>query len=259
MSFEKRAQRARARLIGPGVGRRIPRVLRHALGLVLALALCGSPALANAKLYRWVDALGVTHYTTDPDEIPREFRDSEQVIPTAQPRAPSSIPRGPRVLAPKPKEAAATAAPAATRPQTQPATEPASAPAIPPAEPSAPALAAPPLVAPPTEPTPATPTTPTPSTTPVAPAAEPSATETAPTVFPGPPATGALPPEDPRSAEVASLEAQIATDRESLRQIISTKRWDSSELASDPQIREIAERLPRLQAQLAALRAEPVP
>jgi hypothetical protein len=41
--------------------------------------------------------------------------------------------------------------------------------------------------------------------------------------------------------------------------MISTKRWDSAELASDPIIREIAERLPRLQAELAALRAETAP
>ena len=82
---------------------------------------------------------------------------------------------------------------------------------------------------------------------------------TAAPVFPGPPTTPAIPPEDPRAAEVANLEAQIASDRERLRQIISTKRWESAELASDPNIREIAERLPRLQAELAALRAETVP
>ncbi|MGH7293109.1 MAG: hypothetical protein ACREJT_17945, partial [Myxococcota bacterium] len=126
---------------------------------------------------------------------------------------------------------------------------------------TAPALAAPPLVVPPLvvpPPQPTTATSPTPTTA-VAPTPESARPDSAPTVFPGPPATGALPPDDPRAAEVATLEAQIATDRESLRQIISTKRWDSAELASDPTIREIAERLPRLQAQLEALRAEPVP
>jgi len=81
----------------------------------------------------------------------------------------------------------------------------------------------------------------------------------APTRFPGPSPTHAISPDDPRAGEVAELEAQIASDREALRQMISTKRWDSAELASDPEIREIAERLPRLQAQLAALQAEPAP
>ncbi len=69
----------------------------------------------------------------------------------------------------------------------------------------------------------------------------------------------ALPPDDPRAQEVAELEAQIARDRETLRTLISTPRWDSSELAKDPEIRAIAERLPRLQAELEALRREPAP
>jgi len=220
-------------------------VLRHALGLLLALALGLAPARASAELYRWVDELGVTHYTTDPDEVPRKFRSTETTIPTTRPRARARAPqaRPAPTPTPTPKPEVAATAPAST---SAPATEPAPQSV----EPSAPALAAPPLVAPPPD---------APQPTPEAPAAETSTTPTAPTVFPGPPSTGALPPDDPRAVEVAALEAQIATDRESLRQIISTKRWDSAELTSDPQIREIAERLPRLQAQLEALRAESVP
>jgi Spy/CpxP family protein refolding chaperone len=69
--------------------------------------------------------------------------------------------------------------------------------------------------------------------------------------------TPAAPPsDDPRADEIAQLEGQIERDREALRQLISTPRWDSAEFASDPRVREIAERLPRLQAELAALRTE---
>ena len=62
--------------------------------------------------------------------------------------------------------------------------------------------------------------------------------------------------EDPRAQEIAQLEGQLERDREVLRQLISTRSWDSTELAADPRVREIAERMPRLQAELAALRTE---
>jgi hypothetical protein len=104
------------------------------------------------------------------------------------------------------------------------------------------------------------PAAPAPSGTP-APALEaaPPSPAAAPRPLPGPPSVRALPPDDPRAAEMAELEAQIARDRETLRELISTPRWDSAELANDPQIRELAERLPRLQAELEALRREPAP
>ena len=189
-------------------------MLRHALRLLLALALGLAPALANADVYRWVDELGATHYTTDRDTVPRRYRGDAQAI-GAKPAARST----PRVT-PSP-----AAAPASTE---------------------FPSVAAPTPVP-----------VPTPASAPTTEVTMPAAT--AAPVFPGPPTTPAIPPEDPRAAEVANLEAQIASDRERLRQIISTKRWESAELASDPNIREIAERLPRLQAELAALRAETVP
>ena len=68
----------------------------------------------------------------------------------------------------------------------------------------------------------------------------------------GPPSPG----DDPRKEEIADLEARIERDREELRKLVSMQRWDASELASDPHVREIAERLPRLQAELAVLRSE---
>jgi hypothetical protein len=191
-------------------------VLRHALRLLLALALCLAAQNSRADVYRWVDELGVTHYTTDPETIPRRHRDSAHAIVARPTRRP-----GPRISN-APSKAAAPL-------------------------PSAPAPISP-------EPSSPEPTSPEPAAARATPPAP-----TGPPVFPGPPLTPALAPGDPRGAELADLEARIATDRETLRQLISTKRWDSAELASDPGVREIAERLPRLQAELEALRAETVP
>ena len=188
--------------------------------MLLALALGLAPSLASAEVFRWVDELGVTHYTTDRGTIPRRFRGDAQPLEASP---------------------AARAAPSAN---------------------PAPTAATPPLPLPDAPaPTAPAPTATVPSAA-VPGASERPAPELAPSsapVFPGPATTPSISPEDPRAAEVADLEARIAADREQLRQMISTKRWDSAELASDPSIREIAERLPRLQAELAALRAETVP
>ena len=181
--------------------------------------------MSRADVYRWVDELGVTHYTTDRDTVPRRFRGEAHAIEASP--APASAPR-------------ATRAPEATVPPTALATPTSPETTTPTPEPAEPA---------PTASAPSAP--PEPEISQPAPSAAP--------VFPGPPTTTTLAPNDPRAQEVAELEAQIATDRETLRQMISTKRWDSAELASDPAILEIAERLPRLQAQLEALRAEPIP
>lgn len=190
-------------------------MLRHALRLLLALALCLAAQISSADVYRWVDELGMTHYTTDPETIPRRYRSSALEIVARPTRRP-----GPRIS-------------------------------------NAPGRAAAPL---PSEPAPTSPepTSPTPSSPEPTARATPPA-RSGPPVLPGPPLAPALAPGDPRAAEVADLEARIATDRETLRQLISIKRWDSAELASDPSVREIAERLPRLQAELEALRAETVP
>lgn len=61
------------------------------------------------------------------------------------------------------------------------------------------------------------------------------------------------PGEDP---EILELEAQIRSDREMLKSVISAARGTGTEFISDPQLREIAERLPRRQAELEALRRE---
>ncbi len=212
------------------------------------LALGFAPALASGEVFRWVDELGVTHFTTDRDAIPSSYRDEAIEIgklPSPAPRRAAPAP------APVPEASAPPESPPQARaPETSapPTAEPAAAP-VESAWP-APDIAPAPTAARATPPPPDAPATPEAPATPAL---------AAPPAFPGPPPRTALPPDDPRASEAAELEAQIASDREKLRQMISTKRWDSAELASDPEIREIAERLPRLQAQLAALQAEPAP
>lgn len=205
-------------------------MFRAALRWLLAAALCAAPSVVRADTYRWVDEGGVTHYSTSRDEIPRRYRDAAQVIVPA----PSAItnPSGARPPAPP-------ARPPETRP---PQAEPVQT------EPAPPVEAAPPASAPEPE-----------SPAPVPQGAPAESRSTAPPAQPAPPAepvTHARASGDPRADEIAELEGQIERDRETLRQLISTPRWDSTELASDARVREIAERLPRLQAELAALRTE---
>lgn len=232
-------------------------MLRPALRALLVLALASWPVLSSAELYRWVDDLGVTHFTTDRDTIPRSHRDEAVAIGELRSPSPAT-----RAVAPPPEPGPTESA----APELVPVPAPDPAPAAtPPLAMPAPVLSPAPDSRPGPQPTPEPDTTPAPSAAakPIAarvtapPEAEPAIS--APTVFPGPAPEPAIAGDDPRASEVAELEAQIASDREKLRQMISTKRWDSAELASDPEIREIAERLPRLQAQLAALQAEPAP
>ncbi|HXZ85395.1 MAG TPA: hypothetical protein VEI82_07895 [Myxococcota bacterium] len=205
-------------------------MFRVALQLLLAAALGAAPLLARADVYRWVDDHGVTHFATSKDAIPRRYRDAAKVIqeePAHVTNPSSSQPPARREPPPEPAQAPALRSPEAAPPQAPgPAPEPAApepapgarAPEQPAAAPGAPA-------------------------TPQSDAAHPAARE------PGL-------HEDPRQQEIAELEGKIERDRETLRELISTPRFDSAALASDPRVREIAERLPRLQAELAALRSE---
>jgi hypothetical protein len=192
-------------------------VFRGALPLFLAAALCAAPLLARADVYRWVDEAGATHFSTSRDAIPRRFRDSAQLIPS--PPATVENPSHSRPPSPPPRPPEPVQAPVA--PSQGPSPGPVETP------PSAPAVSGPEGNALPVPPEPGPALAPPPSRS-----------------------------EDPRKDEIAELEARIERDREELRKLVSMQRWDSSELASDPHVREIAERLPRLQAELAALRTE---
>src|SRR5258705_245051 len=185
------------------------------------------PSLARADVFRWVDDSGATHYATTRDAVPRRYRDAAEVIKPA----PATIPNPSDATPPAP-------------PPRLPAAEPSPAPVEPGPAPLTPA--------PPTTsaPAPAPPSPTLPESKSNAPVVPPATETSAPPA--GPP--GALAsvapeprrPQDPRAEEIAQLEGQIERDREVLRQLISTPRWDSAELAADPRVREIAERMPPL-------------
>jgi hypothetical protein len=60
----------------------------------------------------------------------------------------------------------------------------------------------------------------------------------------------------PQRSEMLELESRILADRETLKNLISQPSSPDAAFASDPEVRVIAERLPRLQAQLEELRRE---
>ena len=197
-------------------------------------------------MYKWVDESGTAHFATDRDAIPRRFRDSAVVI-----KPPPSVVGNPSAQhAPPPRPAPPP------QPPPAPAAAPAPAPATPVPAPAPSAPGAPPdseFAPPPVEAAPAADSAP--AAAPEAPApALPTPHGDAPPAAPHDAALASH--DDPRKDEIADLEDRIEKDRETLRQLISTPRWDSAELASDPRVREIAARLPRMQAELAALRNE---
>jgi hypothetical protein len=53
---------------------------------------------------------------------------------------------------------------------------------------------------------------------------------------------------------IAELEGAIRRDREALKDLISQGQWEGPELAKDPQLRELAQRLAKQESDLAALR-----
>ncbi len=76
------------------------------------------------------------------------------------------------------------------------------------------------------------------------------------TPFPTPASVTAL---EENADEISELEALIARDKEVIKDLISHGGPTGEDLLADPQLREIAERLPRLQSELSALRGETWP
>ena len=122
----------------------------------------------------------------------------------------------------------------------------------------------------PTALTPAAPTTPAASSVPVAaptPAATPSSTPAASGVAPATPRVGALSAPEPapalsagEAAREQQLAAAIAADEEALKSLISAPVAEGAAPPGDAeQLREIARRLPALQAELTALRERRAP
>ena len=80
----------------------------------------------------------------------------------------------------------------------------------------------------------------------------PPATQSPPAVQSPPPATPPRREIDVRA--IAELEAAIERDRESLKDLISEGEWEGSEVTTNLELRELAERLARQESELAALR-----
>ena len=182
--------------------RSLPRRLPCLLALVLALAGFASAAAddapARTPIYKWVDANGIAHYTTDPDRIPAEVRGLADELREREDARAADAP------------ARATQSPAADAWAVRDAAP-------------APVDAAPPEAA-------------------------------------DAPASGAR-REDPADApeldgRIAVLEEEIARDEERIKAWVSDPAVDPVTLADDPEFRELAARLPRLQADLRSLQEQ---
>jgi len=271
--------------------RRLAPILRVALA-ALGLACFGVAAGGRAEqptIYKWVDANGVAHYTTDRNRIPSSIRDRIEQRQPVIPAAPAPAPPPDQAAAPWPGAAAPAVAPAPAA-----ATEQAAAPApaqasVPPAAGSAapvggasdltrdavPVANPPPATRgvavaapPPFYAEPAQAAAPPAADAPRQPAPNAPATIESEGVAPEPTearrtATAELRPRTPADAveiaeldrQIADLEAKVAKDEDSLTTLISVPdQQRKGPLVDDPQFREIAKRLPKLQADLQALR-----
>ena len=267
-----------------------------AIACLLGAALPGAHARADKSapaLYQWTDERGNVRYTPDPDRVPASQRGTLQLVDpgmpppsaTLQPAArPGPSPAPPPVMMP-----AASAPPA---PLATPAAVATPAPVTPPAP--APGPVATPAPAPIATPAPVALPTPAPTPAPIAaPDAIPTPAETsapAPIAAPAPtpapasappparapipvPAAAATPSPAPAPTAAAGpaptagdadreqqLAAAIAADQEALKTLISAPTAEGEPpIADSAQLREIARRLPELQAELSALRERRAP
>lgn len=241
-----------------------------------------APPAARATepvIYKWVDEHGVAHYTTDRERIPARIRD--RVVDSSGERRSSSpdwLTRDTGAAPPTPPAPEARSAPvaepdagASPPPGSSAAAEPGDAVHAVPVE--SPYATAP--GAPPPEATEAAVEAARAAAVPevgagvgeagpelgsAATAAE-VGTATGETA-PAPPPVSAR-PADPATAarlaeldgRIATLEAEIARDEEALMQLIGASDAERrGPLVDDPKFREIAQRLPRLQADLETLR-----
>jgi hypothetical protein len=200
------------------------------MGLLIAALLATSPA--RADIYRWKDADGVQHYADELERVPAQYRGAAELVTPRRAKSQGPLPVFGGERPPDPEEAGfaepglgerAPAESPRSVPEPQPAAE-----LAPVAKPLAP------LEQPPARP-----------------AAPPAQPEAAAEPIAVPPADA-----DPRELEIAELERELAARREELKALISQTSFDSSQISADPRLRELAEIVPRLQAELDALRGE---
>lgn len=261
------------------------------LGTLLLAALL-LPSGAAAELWQWTDADGIIRYTPELGRVPGSRRGSavrvEPGMAMPAPPAPAAAPEPAAALhapadevdfAADPFNAPDQARTLRAEPLPAPPAPAAHAEATSPAPP--PVASAPPAPAPPSAPAAATAAAPAPA--PAAPGAAVAAASPRPTPAPTPAPRGpsaaptapvssapasvaatsgssaapAAPPPPERSPAEArarrnELEAQIAADQERLKQLISAAGAEGG-VEGSPELREIARRLPQLQAELRAL------
>jgi len=200
--------------------------LSHAASVALATALLAPAALA--EVWQWTDAEGAVRYTPNPDRVPQSQRSSLLKVEPGM-ELPTPSPSKPPVMYAPPEELPFGADPFE-------APEPArtlESPELPEAEPSAPFA---PRDAPSEAPAPRG-----------APSQEPEAPPPAP-----------QPLSDAEQARRAQLEEEIATAQETLKELIAREAMEGDDpLRESPELREIARRLPALQAELRALEGLP--
>jgi len=240
-------------------GVRLP-LLCAALALLVP-ATATLAALDAPVVYRWVDDQGVAHYTADLDRVPSSVRGRVNEVRSPSADAPDT--RSERFAV---ENAAPASAPGA--PGTVSAPVAASAAPLTPAPSVAPAAGAPPV----SDATPVAPedarafeesTQPSTDTTltalpPEAPSRALSAAPT--TVASGDGANATSGDAATLDARIAAIEQEIARDEASLQTLLSEPTAEGvGPLADRPEFREIATRLPKLQADLRALQDQRPP
>jgi len=224
------------------------------LAALIGLALPSAGALAGdptSVLYQWTDERGNIRYTPDPDRVPSGQRATMQRLEPGMP--PASAPGRP---------VAAPTEPAP--PQVQP---PPAASAIP-APLAVPSASIVPVDSPSAEPAPGTSTNAVaaPGNVPgaAAGAVDAPSDRAAAVAVPSPTSPSeAHPAPQPAAADSTreqQLSAAIAADQERLKALLAAPRVPGdTALVDSPQLREIARRLPELQAELRALRERQTP
>jgi hypothetical protein len=231
-----------------------PNARRAALIVIFGGLLAGAAAgLARADdaeapaaptIYKWVDANGIAHYTTELSRVPRSVRGSVRALGGAEGSTESYATRDAGSAAPPPE-----AAPGEPLPEWDVGDAPAPAPAPTPA-PSRERWAETdrPFDMPPDE-------------AGETPAPAPAPTQTAAAEAPaGEPATSAADRESLRrdlDDRIAALEAEIASDENALKGFLAVPSPENpAEIAYDQSFREVAERLPKRLAELRSLQGE---
>ena len=228
----------------------------RALLLALACALAAPAAVARTEekaetavptIYKWVDANGVAHYTTELSRVPRSVRDSVRALGSGSPPASEGFATR--------DTGAGEAAPAvAPLPEWDVGDAP------PPAPPPAPAAA--------------------PATAPggsgdrwaesdrpfdlpgeeqgAAPGAATQTASAQPSEAAAPPSAAQVEAQrEDLDARIAALEAEIASDEDKLKSFLAVPSPDNTaEIAYDQSFREVAARLPGRLAELRGLKGE---